>query len=176
MMTVDRSSRPTYQSVARCMSRLSLVALLGSSIAVALPGAAHAEPANLNKSVRQMVNVVQYKAGCTGKVLNNAQLELAAQRHSRDLLHARHLNGDIGSDGSTPQIRAAAAGYRGNVEQTVGINTALAISSLELIKQWYADPKALATMQNCANREIGVWSEYLIDRTVVVAVYGQPTL
>jgi hypothetical protein len=29
-------------------------------------------------------------------------------------------------------------------------------------------------MANCANTEIGVWSENSLDRTVVVAVYGQP--
>jgi hypothetical protein len=30
-------------------------------------------------------------------------------------------------------------------------------------------------MRNCANTAIGVWSESVLDRTVVVAVYGQPT-
>jgi hypothetical protein len=29
-------------------------------------------------------------------------------------------------------------------------------------------------MSNCANTQIGVWSENSLDRTVVVAVYGQP--
>jgi hypothetical protein len=29
-------------------------------------------------------------------------------------------------------------------------------------------------MSNCANSQIGVWSENSLDRTVVVAVYGQP--
>ena len=31
-----------------------------------------------------------------------------------------------------------------------------------------------AIMANCANTAVGVWSENSIDRTVVVAVYGQP--
>jgi hypothetical protein len=30
-------------------------------------------------------------------------------------------------------------------------------------------------MSNCANTAIGVWSENSLDRTVVVAVYGQPS-
>ncbi len=30
-------------------------------------------------------------------------------------------------------------------------------------------------MRDCANARIGVWSENSLDRTVVVAVYGQPT-
>jgi hypothetical protein len=46
---------------------------------------------------------------------------------------------------------------------------------IELLNQWYYNPAYLAIMQNCANAEIGVWSENSLDRTVVVAVYGQPT-
>ncbi|HXO52554.1 MAG TPA: CAP domain-containing protein, partial [Mycobacterium sp.] len=70
--------------------------------------------------------------------------------------------------------RANAAGYRGAVAETVAINPALAISGIELINQWYYNPAYLAIMQNCANTEIGVWSESSLDRTVVVAVYGKP--
>ena len=53
-------------------------------------------------------------------------------------------------------------------------NPALAISGIELINQWYYNPAYFAIMSNCANNEIGVWSENSLDRTVVVAVYGQP--
>ena len=90
------------------------------------------------------------------------------------MLNNRDLDGDIGSDGSTPQSRAEAAGYRGTVAETVAINPALAISGVELINQWYYNPAYFAIMSNCANTQIGVWSENSIDRTVVVAVYGQP--
>ena len=57
----------------------------------------------------------------------------------------------------------------------MAVNPALAISGIELLNQWYYNPAYLAIMQNCANSEIGVWSENSLDRTVVVAVYGQPT-
>jgi hypothetical protein len=88
---------------------------------------------------------------------------------------AAHLNGDIGSDGSTPQTRATAAGFPGpNAAETVAINPALAISGVELINQWFANPDYLAIMRDCRYSLIGVWSENLLDRTVVVAVYGQP--
>jgi hypothetical protein len=56
----------------------------------------------------------------------------------------------------------------------VAINPALAISGLDLLNRWYYNPDYLAIMQNCANTEIGVWSENSLDRTVVVAVYGHP--
>jgi uncharacterized protein YkwD len=101
-------------------------------------------------------------------------LTRAAQLHALDLLQNRSLDGDLGSDGSTPQSRAAAAGFRGVVAQTVAINPALAINNLEVLRMWYYDPVAYAIMSNCANTAIGVWSENSFDRSVVVAVFGQP--
>ena len=90
------------------------------------------------------------------------------------MLNNRDLDGDIGSDGSTPQDRAGAAGFHGTVAETVATNPALAISGLELINQWYYNPAYLAIMSDCANTAIGVWSENSLDRSVVVAVYGKP--
>jgi hypothetical protein len=86
----------------------------------------------------------------------------------------RALDGDVGSDGTGPQQRAANAGYPGVVAETVAINPALAISGVELINQWYGNPALLAIMRDCAYTQIGVWSENSLDRTVVVAVYGNP--
>jgi hypothetical protein len=120
------------------------------------------------------VYTVQHQAGCTNDVKINPQLQLAAQWQTHDVLNNRDLDGDIGSDGSTAQSRAQAAGYRGTVAETVAINPALAISGIELINQWYYNPAYKAIMSNCANTQIGVWSENSLDRTVVVAVYGQP--
>jgi hypothetical protein len=128
----------------------------------------------LNDGVVANVYTVQHQAGCTNDVKINPQLQLAAQWHTRDVLNNRDLDGDIGSDGSTPQSRAEAAGYRGKVTETVAINPALAISGVELINQWYYNPDYFAIMSNCANTQMGVWSENSLDRTVVVAVYGQP--
>ena len=67
----------------------------------------------------------------------------------------------------------ACAGCATNAE-TVAINPALAISGIEILNQWYYRPDYMAIMSNCANTQIGVWSENSLDRTVVVAVYGQP--
>lgn len=121
------------------------------------------------------VYTIHRQAGCHGDIVNNPQLQLAAEWHTRDVMANRTLDGDLGSDGSTPQSRAAAAGYPGTkVAQTVAINPALAISGLELLRQWYFDPVDLAIMQNCDYTEMGVWSENALDRTVVVAMYGSP--
>src|SRR5277367_2721321 len=128
----------------------------------------------LNDSVVANVFTIQHQAGCTNDVRISPQLQLAAQWHTRDVLNNRNLNGDIGSDGSTPQDRANAAGYKGRVAETVAINPAVAISGVELINKWYNDPADFAIMSTCANSHMGVWSENSLDRTVVVAVYGQP--
>jgi uncharacterized protein YkwD len=136
--------------------------------------AAQADNKRLNDGVVANVYIVQDQAGCTNDVRINPQLKLAAEWHTTDVLNNRILDGDGGSDGSTPQIRANAAGYRGRVSETVAINPALAISGVELINQWYYNPAYFAIMANCANTEIGAWSENSLDRTVMVAVYGQP--
>lgn len=153
-------------------SSLIFSALLVASAATAAP--AVADNRRLNDSVIANVYTVQHQAGCTNDVAKNPQLQLAAEWHANDVLNDRDLDGDAGSDGSTPQDRANAAGYHGAVQQTVAINPALAISGIELINQWYYDPADLAIMQNCANTQMGVWSVNSLDRTVVVAVYGHP--
>jgi hypothetical protein len=127
----------------------------------------------LNDGVVANVYTMQHQAGCTNDVKINPQLQLAAEWHAKDLLNNRNLDADIGSDGSTPQARANAAGFHDPVAETVGINPALAISGIELINQWFYNPAYNAIMSKCANSQIGVWSENSLDRTVVVAVYGQ---
>lgn len=135
---------------------------------------ATADNSRLNSSVVSNVYTVQRQAGCTGELVADPRLRLAAQQHAVDLVTTADLNGDTGSDGSTVASRANAAGFSGPVAETVATNPALAISSLQLINQWYFDPAALAIMQDCRYTKIGVWSENSLARTVVVAVYGQP--
>jgi uncharacterized protein YkwD len=134
---------------------------------------AHADNRRLNDSVVANVYTVQHQAGCTNDIRLNPQLRLAAQWHTNDVLNNRALDGDIGSDGSTAQDRATAAGSRGTVGETVAINPALAISGIELINQWYYNPAYLSIMRDCGYTTMGVWSESSLDRTVVVAVYGR---
>ena len=151
------------------------VTILVSVAAISLPPAtARADNARLNRSVVANVYTVQHQAGCTTNIKINPKLQLAAEWQTNDVLNNRALDGDLGSDGSTPQSRAEVAGFRGIVSQTVAINPALAINNLDVINQWYYDPRAFAIMANCANTAIGVWSANSLDRSVVVAVYGQP--
>ena len=156
----------------RCVYALPILVVAGGAIA-GMP-AANADNKRLNESVAVNVYTIQHQAGCNTDLKINPQLRLAAQWHTNDVLNNRALNGDIGSDGSTVQDRANAAGFKGIVAETVAINPALAISGVEIMNQWYYRPDYMAIMSNCANTQIGVWSENRLDRSVVVAVYGQP--
>lgn len=146
------------------------------TVGVPLAGApiANADNRRLNSSVAANVYTIQHQAGCTTDLKISPQLQLAAQWHADDVLGNRALDGDIGSDGSTVQDRANAAGFKGAASETVAINPALAISGIEIMNDWYYRPDYMAIMSNCANTQIGVWSESSLSRTVVVAVYGQP--
>jgi uncharacterized protein YkwD len=155
-------------------SAFAVAAIVVGAAAVTAP-TANADNKRLNTSIVANVYTIQHQAGCTNDVTINPQLRLAAQWHTLDVLNNRNLDGDIGSDGSTPQTRAEAAGFRGKVAETVAINPALAISGIEILNQWYYNPAYIAIMSDCANTAMGVWSESSLDRTVVVAVYGQPT-
>lgn len=154
-------------------SRLLFVPITAAAAAALGAPAAHADNKRLNDGVVANVYTIQHQAGCTNDVKINPQLQLAAQRHARDVLNNRNLDGDVGSDGSTPQDRANTAGFHGQVAETVAISPALAINGIDLMNQWYYNPAYFAIMSNCANTQVGVGSENSPVRSVVVAVYGQ---
>ena len=148
---------------------------LGVTLASAAAApAAHADNRRFNSSVVANVYAVQRQAECTGELNVSPQLLLAAEWHARDLMANRSLGGDVGTDGSTPQQRAEAAGFHGTASEAVAIHPALAISGIELINLWYHNPAYYSMMADCANTRIGVWSENSLDRTVVVAMFGRP--
>jgi hypothetical protein len=151
---------------------IPLVAVLGGAVA-GMP-VAGADNKRLNDGVVANVYTIQHQHGCDNDVKINPSLQLAAQWHTDDVLNNRTLDGDIGSDGSGVQARADAARYKGVVAETVAINPALAINGIDIMNQWYYRPDYVAVMSNCANTQIGVWSANSLDRSVVVAVYGQP--
>src|SRR5215469_6304923 len=135
----------------------SVLVVMAAGAVLGTP-AANADNKRLNDGVVANVYTIQHQAGCTNDVKINMKLQLAAQWHANDVLNNRALDGDIGSDGSTPQDRARNAGYVGTVAETVAINPALAISGIEILNQWFYRPDYMAIMSNCANAQMGVWS------------------
>jgi len=158
--------------IGKAASSMSVAGVL--TVAALAAPIAHADNKRLNDGVVANVYTVQHQAGCTNDVKIDPQLRLAAQWHAVDVLNNRNLDGDVGSDGSTPQNRSAAAGFDGQVAETVAINPGLAINGVEILNQWYYRPDYREIMQDCTYTAIGVWSENSLDRSVVVAVYGRP--
>jgi uncharacterized protein YkwD len=170
-MTVSDLSRHAATAPALAMFSATIVALS------ALSGTptANADNNRLNNGVAQSVYSIKRQAGCKTDLKTNPALELAAQQHADDVLNNRALDGDIGSDGSLVAARAQAAGYRGTAAETVAVLSANSINGLDIINNWYYRPDYMAIMSNCANTQIGVrTSSNSLDRTVTVAVYGQP--
>src|SRR5690606_32509221 len=97
------------------------------------------------------IYTAQKQNGCPTEPKLDGRLVEAARLHTLDVLNNPNLNGDIGSDGSTPQDRASRQGFVGKVSETVAINPALAISGIEILGQWWWDPPRRAIMQDCAN-------------------------
>lgn len=156
------------------LTATTAVALTSIAVVATVTPCARADNGRLNNAVVSNVYTIQRQAGCTTDLKINPQLRLAAQWQTDDLINNRTLDGDIGSDGSGPQDRANAAGFRGVAAETVAINPAMAISGIEILNQWYYNPAYMAIMSNCLNTQIGVWSENRFDRSVVVAMYGRP--
>ncbi len=155
--------------------RLAVASVACAVLALTASAPVNADNSRLNNGVVANVYTVQHQAGCSTDIKKNPALTLAAQWHAQDVLNNRALDGDVGSDGSTAQDRATAAGFTGKVAETVAINPAVAINNLDVINQWYYDPVSFGIMSDCANTAIGVWSENSLDRSVVVAVFGQPS-
>ena len=163
---------------------LMRIALTAAAVPALLAGVltnaptAAANNDRLNESVVADVHNAMMMAGCADDykvepmVRVNPKLRLAAEWQANDVLNNRALDGDIGSNGSTVADRARAAGYAGDVAETVAINPALAINGIDIMNQWFNRPDYKATMENCGNEDIGVWSVNALDRSVLVAVYG----
>lgn len=157
----------------RFMVPLALASGLATTVAIP---SAQADNKRLNESVFVNIYTAQKQNDCPTEPKLDGRLVEAARLHTLDVLNNPNLDGDIGSDGSTPQGRANGQGFTGKVSETVAINPAIAISGIEILGQWWYDPPRRAIMQDCANTAIGVWSENSLARSVVVAVYGQPAL
>src|ERR1700749_1996687 len=105
--------RPSIRLSARA---LSVAVIVSGTAALAAPNA-YADNKRLNSAVVSAVYTFQHQAGCTNDVIRNNALTLAAEWHAEDMLNNRNINDDIGSDGSAPQDRANAAGFRGKADE-----------------------------------------------------------
>jgi hypothetical protein len=170
MMVRDSTRRRRWTQALASAAGAGIVA----SGAVTLTPVANADNLRLNQGVITNVDTIKKQAGCVTDLKLNLQLQAAAQRQADDMLNNRDLDGDVGTDGSTVQDRARAAGYNGKVAETVATIGSLAINGIDIMGNWYYRPDYMAIMSDCGNTQIGVWSDNSFNRSVTVAVYGQP--
>ena len=91
----------------------------------------------------------QLRQGC-GILGDDPRLTAAAQRHADDMLR-NGLNGHIGSDGSSPQVRISDAGYRSRYSgEIVYWGTGSAASPSTALDMWMQSPPHRAIIMNCA--------------------------
>jgi uncharacterized protein YkwD len=94
------------------------------------------------------VSRLRQTCGATG---DDPRLTLAAQRHADDML-VNGLDGHIGSDGSSPQVRIADAGYPGTgyTGEIVYWGTGSAAAPSVALDRWMESPPHRAIILNCA--------------------------
>ncbi|WP_196772046.1 CAP domain-containing protein [Mycobacterium colombiense] len=91
----------------------------------------------------------QLRPGC-GPIGDDPRLTEAAQRHADDMLR-NGVSGHIGSDGSSPQARITAAGYRSRYSgEIVFWGTGSAATPKEALDMWMQSPPHRDIILNCA--------------------------
>ncbi|GAB1815883.1 CAP domain-containing protein [Mycobacterium sp. MUNTM1] len=91
----------------------------------------------------------QLRPGC-GPINDDPRLIEAAQRHADDMLR-NGVSGHIGSDGSSPQARITAAGYRSRYSgEVVFWGTGSAATPQEALDMWMQSPPHRDIILNCA--------------------------
>lgn len=125
-----------------------------SSTAAATSKAPTLVAANFNSGfedrVVQLVNGERRKARCEG-VRMNGQLRTAARAHSADMA-ARDFTNSKGSDGSSPEERAQAAGYDGFQDELI----AKGGDAGDVVKHWLRDGNDRDVLLDCSVKSIGV--------------------
>ncbi|OBA59559.1 secretion protein [Mycobacterium sp. 1100029.7] len=98
--------------------------------------------------------VNRVRQGCAA-IGDDPRLTEAAQRHANDMLQ-NGVNGHIGSDGSSPQVRITDAGYRTPYSgEVVFWGTGSAANPDQALDLWMQSPPHRAIILNCAYTAAG---------------------
>jgi uncharacterized protein YkwD len=129
--------------------------------------------ANLDATVAA-INALRAQNGLPALTIN-AQLTKSAQAHSNDMA-CNNLFVHIGSNGSTPRSRAAAAGYTGSVTENVyGRNPAP--TGQEVVAWWatdQTDPRHGQNLLTTKYTEMGVGYSFFNNFGYYVVDFGTP--
>ncbi|MEB4209691.1 CAP domain-containing protein [Mycobacterium sp. 94-17] len=132
------------------------------------PGAVSGFIARADDSGVALYNGInQLRPGC-GPISDDPRLTEAAQRHADDMLRSG-ISGHVGSDGSSPQARITAAGYRSRYSgEIVFWGTGSAATAKEALDMWMQSPPHRDIILNCAYNAGGFATAW--DGTKMTAV------
>jgi len=131
------------------------------------------DPPNAD-AVVTAINALRAQEGLPALTVN-AELTAAAQAHSDDMA-CNNLFVHKGSNGSTPQSRAAAAGYNGSVTENVYGRNPFPTGQ-EAVNWWSTDPSDPSHRQNLLTTkytEVGVGYSFFNDFGYYAVVFGTP--
>lgn len=126
------------------------------------------------QSVLDQINVYRAQSGLPAYTFND-QLLQAAQIHAEDMA-CNHLFVHIGSDGSTPASRTAAAGYTGNVSENV-YGSYPPFTPQEVIDWWrqdQTDPRHSENLLSTTYTEVGIGYAFFDNFGFYTVVFGAP--
>ena len=117
--------------------------------------------------------VNQLRAGC-GPISGDPRLTEAAQRHADDMLR-NGVNGHIGSDGSSPQVRITETGYRTRYSgEVVFWGTGSAANPSEALDLWMQSPPHRSIILNCDYTAAGFATASDGNKMTVVGDFAAP--
>jgi uncharacterized protein YkwD len=109
-----------------------------------------------------------------GPLGDDPRLTEAAQRHANDMLR-NGLNGHIGSDGSSPQVRITDAGYRTRYSgEIVFWGTGSAANPSQALDMWMQSPPHRGIILNCAYTAAGFATASDGNKMTVVGDFAAP--
>ena len=126
---------------------------------------------DLGTSVYSGVNRLRQACGALG---DDPRLTEAAQRHANDMLR-NGLNGHIGSDGSSPQVRITDAGYRTRYSgEIVFWGTGSAANPSQALDMWMQSHPHRGIILNCAYTAAGFATASDGNKMTVVGDFAAP--
>lgn len=119
--------------------------------------------------------VNELRGGC-GMVGDDARLEAAAQRQANDMAINGVGGGHIGSDGSSPLMRIADAGYTRPryTGEIIYWGTGSRATPDAALDWWMASPAHHATIMNCAFTAAGFATAWDGNKMIVVGDFAAP--
>jgi uncharacterized protein YkwD len=155
--------------------RVKIVAVLSiCTVFTALDTVADSAARADDSSTAMYSGVNRLREAC-GAIGDDPRLTAAAQRHADDMLR-NGLNGHVGSDGSSPQVRITDAGYtRASYSgEIVFWGTGSAATPNVALDMWMQSPPHRAIILNCAYTAVGFATARDGNKMTAVGDFASP--